>query len=268
MTSGAFSLLGLLGDEAVMAWAWRVPFLASAVLIVVGLLIRHQLPETEAFTEEVATGEQVAGAPVVALVRKHWVVCLLSIAAFLVPVSGYYIVATFFSAYGADTLQLSTTTIANAGMGASVIAVVCTPIAAIVADRYGVRAVTLVGLVLHLVVAVPIFLLLSHGTALTFYLACSLGMFVSTIAYATIGTLVAGWYPAGVRQTGVSLTYQLTGVLGGLVPASAQSLSIASSNGWTLVLVLFVVMSAISLFAVAIRRTPSQLVTDPEGATA
>ncbi|WP_392508951.1 MFS transporter [Naumannella halotolerans] len=227
MTSGAFSLLGLLGDEAVMAWAWRVPFLASAVLIVVGLLIRHQLPETEAFTEEVAT---------------------------------------FFSAYGADALQLSTTTIGNAGMGASVIAVVCTPIAVIVADRYGVRAVTLVGLVLHLVVAVPIFLLLSHGTALT--LACSLGMFVSTIAYATIGTLVAGWYPAGVRQTGVSLTYQLTGVLGGLVPASAQSLSIASSNGWTLVLVLFVVMSAISLFAVAIRRTPSQLVTDPEGATA
>ncbi|MDR6865680.1 MFS family permease [Microbacterium resistens] len=259
MTAGAFSLIGLLGDQAVLEWAWRLPFLASIVLIVLGLLIRTQLPETEVFTEDEQIEETRKRPPILALLKDHWAVALLSIGAFLVPVSGYYIVGSFFASYATGTLGLSTGAIASAGLLSSLVSIVATPIAAILADRIGVRRMTVIGLALHLVIALPIFLLLDQGTVLAFTLAGALGMLISTLAYSTVGTLVAGWYPTGVRQTGVSLTYQITGVIGGLMPALSQTLSIAGHGGWALVALLFAAMSAISLVSVLLKRSAGYL---------
>ncbi len=258
LATGAFGLVGLLGDRAVLEWAWRLPFLASAVLIVTGLVIRSQLSETAEFERVRETGERER-IPLFELLRDHWLQTLLAVGAFLVPIGGFYIIVNFISAYAADTLSIGSGDIATAGMVASIVSVVFTPVAALAADRFGVRTVTLIGLALHVVAAAPMFLLLDLGTPLALILSMSLGMFVSTIAYAPVGTLVAGWFPAPVRQSGVSLSYQVAGVLGGgVVPVLAQALAIRG-GGWPPVAVLFAGMAAVSLLGVVLKRGPGYL---------
>jgi MFS family permease len=254
LSSGAFALIALFGDQAVLSWAWRLPFLASAVLIAAGLLIRMQLSETEEFQHAKHDTED-RGIPLVALLRTQWRRVLLGIGAFVVPIGGFYIIVSFVSAYASSNLRMSTGDIATAGLVASAVSIVLTPITALFADRFGVRRVTVVGLVLHVVVAYPMFLLLDAGTPLGLNLAMCLGMIASTIAYAPIGTLVAGWFQPTVRQSGVSIAYQVSGVIGGgLIPVLAQQLSIATGGGWTLVAGLLVVLSLISLVSVLLVR--------------
>ncbi|WGD37437.1 MFS transporter [Lysinibacter sp. HNR] len=263
MSSGAFSLIALLGDEAVLEWAWRLPFLASAVLILTGLYIRYQLEETteyQAVQRETEKKARVANLPLFEVLRSSWDVLLLAIGGFLVTIAGFYIIVNFISAYSADQLQLSAGDIANAGMVASTVSIVFTPIVAIVADMYGVRRITILGLALHLAVAWPMFMLLDLGTSWGLFAAMSLGMFVSTIAYAPIGTLVSGWFPAEVRQTGLSLAYQISGVIGGgLTPMVAQFLSIQDGGGWSTVALFFAGMGAVSLLCVLFKRGPGYL---------
>jgi MHS family shikimate/dehydroshikimate transporter-like MFS transporter len=272
LSSGAFSLASLGGDEVLLDWAWRLPFLASSVLILTGLMIRYQLEETPVFTlsQQQSEGQGQDGqgqvtpekpsVPLVDMLRTSWVVLLLATGAFIVTIGGFYVIVNFVSAYAAENLNISAGTIANGGMIASIVAIVMTPIVALVADKVGVRKVTIVGLGLHLVVAWPMFILLDLGTAFGLFAAMSLGMLVSTIAYATIGTLVTGWFRARVRQTGVSLAYQVAGVIGGgLTPILAQALSNQEGGGWISVAVFFSIMGAVSFACVAFKRGPGYL---------
>lgn len=261
LASGAFALISLLGEEAVLAWAWRLPFFASIALIAVGLIIRSQLDETEAFkrAEQQSNAQENQQLPLFEVFRSAWGVLLLGIGAFLVTIAGFYIIVTYTAAYAAEELGLSTGEIANAGMFASLLAIVLTPVAAIAADKYGVRNVTLIGLALHLVVAAPMFMALNSGTVAGLYICMGLGMTASIIAYAPIGTLVAGWFTTRVRQTGISLSYQIAGVLGGgLTPVIAQWLHI-EFGGTTPVAIFFAAMGAVSLVCVLVKPGPGHL---------
>lgn len=258
LAAGAFSLVGLLGDDILINWAWRIPFLASGALVILGLWIRSTLDETSEFTSAAAQ-EANKELPIKAVLRTSWRELLLSLGAFLIPIAGYYVVVSFMSAYAAQELTLTSSQISAAVMVASLVSVIFTPIVAIVADRYGVRKVTIIGLALHLVVAAPMFMLADIGTFWGLVSGMSLGMFVSTIAYTTIGTLVAGWFPTMVRMTGLSLGYQLAGMLaGGLGPVLNQGTFVASGN-WHMVAWIFAGMSAVSLACVLFKRSGGTL---------
>lgn len=86
-----------------------------------------------------------------------------------------------------------------------------------------------------------------------------LGNIASCVAYATIGTLVAGWFAANVRQSGLSLAYQVAGMIGGYTLVAAQWLDDAAGGSWVPVAILFCAMGALSYFCVSLWRAPSQI---------
>ncbi|MFD5600842.1 MFS transporter [Leucobacter sp. NPDC058333] len=261
LATGAFSLVALFGDDALLAWAWRLPFFASIALVAIGLIVRSQLDETEVFVkaEAAQSASERKQLPLFNVLRSSWGVLLLAIGGFLITIGGFYIVTSFFSAYAAEQLHLSAGDIANAGVVASIIAIVTVPPAAIAADKWGVRTVTLIGLGLHVVGAYPIFMLLQSGTVGGLYAAMSLGMAISVVAYAPISTLVAGWFSTPVRQTGISLGYQISGVIGGgLTLPLVQALQIRFDSVFP-VMLFFAGMGLLSFMCVLLKRGPGHL---------
>ncbi|MGW0994062.1 MFS transporter [Streptomyces sp. NPDC002523] len=248
LSTGAFALTSLLGHHALVSWAWRVPFLLSAVLVLVGLVIRSSMDESPEFeaAQLSAESESKEAAPVVGVIRDAWRTWLLATGAFLITVGGYYIVVTFMSSYAVTTLGFTDAQTAAAGTAASVVVIVFTPLSALLADRFGLRRVTLVGILLHLVVAFPMFWLADTRSTAGLWLAMCLPMLASTIAYASLGTLASGWFAPRVRYTGLSMSFQTAGLLGTLAPAATSWLFSAFHDSWTPVAVAFAAMAAIS----------------------
>ncbi len=249
LSTGVFALVAMLGHDALVGWAWRIPFLLSAVLVLVGLVIRRTMeesPEFEAAVRLAEEKEERRAAPFVAVVRDAWKTWLLASGAFLVTVCGYYVVVAFMSTYAVTELGFTDAQAAGAGTAAAVVVIVCTPLAALVADRFGLRKVTLTGILLHLVVAFPMFWLVDTRSVTGLWLAMCLPMLASTIAYASIGTLISGWFAPRVRYTGLSMSFQTAGLLGTLAPAAATWLFSASGNSWTPVALAFAGMALVS----------------------
>lgn len=253
MSTGVFALIALLGHDALADWAWRLPFLLSAVLVVVGLVIRRSMDESPEF-EAARRAQAAAGpggrdkesAPVVGVLRHAWKTWLLATGAFLITVGGYYVVVTFMSTYAVTELGFTDAQAAGAGTAASVVVIVCTPLSALLADRYGLRRVTLIGVLLHLVAAFPMFWLADTRSIAGLWLAMCLPMLASTIAYASLGTLAAGWFAPRVRYTGLSMSFQTAGLLGTLAPAATTWLYSAFGDSWVPVALAFAGMAAVS----------------------
>ncbi|MFG2886672.1 MFS transporter [Streptomyces sp. NPDC048297] len=248
LSTGVFALTSLLGHHALVSWAWRLPFLLSAVLVLVGLVIRSSMDESPEFeaAQLSAEAESKEAAPVIGVLRDAWRTWLLATGAFLITVGGYYIVVTFMSSYAVTTLGFTDAQTAAAGTAASVVVIVFTPLSALLADRFGLRRVTLVGILLHLVVAFPMFWLADTRSTAGLWLAMCLPMLASTIAYASLGTLASGWFAPRVRYTGLSMSFQTAGLLGTLAPAATTWLFSAFHDSWTPVAVAFAAMAAIS----------------------
>ncbi|WP_275465596.1 MFS transporter [Streptomyces noursei] len=274
LSTGVFAAVGLLGHRALLDWAWRVPFLLSAVLVMVGLLIRRTMaesPEFEAAQEAAEAERDPAGAvaapaaerdtPFLSVLRNAWRTWLLASGAFLITVGGYYIVVTFMSTYAVDDLGFSDSQAAGAGTAASLVVIVCTPLAALAADRFGLRRITLIGILLHVAVAFPMFWLAETRSVPGLWLAMCLPMLASTVAYAAIGTLVSGWFTPRTRYTGLSMSFQTAGLAGTLAPAATTWLFTASGNSWTPVALAFAAMallSAVCLVAQGRRGAPGE----------
>ncbi|WP_327654982.1 MFS transporter [Streptomyces sp. NBC_00483] len=259
LATGVFTLASLPGHDALLAWTWRIPFLLSSVLVVTGLIIRSRLEEApeikEALREEREAGGAAGKLPVLDVARGSWRTWLLATGAFLVTVGGFYVIVTFMSAYAVSQLGFTEAQTSAAGMFASVVVIVFTPLTALLGDRFGVRRVTLVGMAAHLVVAFPMFWLAGSHTLVGLWAGMGLGMLASTIAYATVGTMVTEWFPPRVRYTGLSLGYQIAGLIGGgAVPPLAQWMAGSSGASWTPVAVLFIVMALVSIGCVALHR--------------
>lgn len=259
LATGVFTLASMPGHDALLAWTWRIPFLLSSVLVLTGLVIRSRLEESpeikEALREERAEGGVAAKLPLLDVARGSWRTWLLATGAFLVTIGGFYVIVTFMSAYAVSHLGFTDAQTSAAGMFASVVVIVFTPLTALLGDRFGVRRVTLVGMAAHLVVAFPMFWLAGSHSVVGLWAGMGLGMLASTIAYATVGTMITEWFPPRVRYTGLSLGYQIAGLIGGgAIPPLAQWLAGSSGASWTPVAVLFVVMALVSIGCVALHR--------------
>ncbi|MFG3136431.1 MULTISPECIES: MFS transporter [unclassified Streptomyces] len=273
LATGAFTLAALPGHDALLAWTWRIPFLLSSVLVLTGLIIRTQLEESpeikEALRQEKEGGDLAGKLPLLNVARSSWRTWLLAIGAFLITIGGFYVIVTFMSAYAVAHLGFTDAETSAAGMFASVVVIVFTPLTALLADRYGVRRITLIGMSAHLVVAFPMFWLAGSQSVVGLWAGMGLGMLASTIAYATVGTMISEWFPPRIRYTGLSLGYQIAGLLGGgIVPPLAQWLAGGSGASWTPVAVLFAVMTLISIVCVLAYRPDTKTGTTTTAATA
>jgi metabolite-proton symporter len=226
LSGSVFLLLSeTLDDAQFFAWGWRVPFLASAVLVAVGLYIRLKITETPDFQAVLDRGERVK-VPVVAVLREHGrallLGTLLAISTFVV----FYLMTVFALSWATSALGYSRTQFLVMQLGAIVFFGLLIPPSAVIADRYGRRAMMLgvtVALALFGLLYGPLFGSGSLGLVILFMV---LGLSLTGLTYGPLGTLLAELFPPEVRYTGSSLTFNLAGILGAsLAPYAATSLA-------------------------------------------
>ena len=224
-SNGLFLLLGLwLSEGDFMEWGWRIPFLGSALLVIIGLWVRLTLTETPDFTEALAKAPPPP-VPLTALMRGHWREVLGGTFAAIACFAIFYLTTAFALGYGTKTLGILRETflqfqlVAIFFLAAGIIA------SGYLTDRFSGRAVLIAGCILTIPVALSIEPMLggSHASITAFLCAA---LFAMGLVYGPLGSWLPGLFPPLVRYSGASVTFNLAGILGGgLAPFLAQKLS-------------------------------------------
>ncbi len=223
-----FLLVGMLDDAAFLSWGWRVPFLFSAVLVIVGLMIRAKVEESADFTESRAAHE-VVKVPLVEVFRTASSYVWLGVAASVLGIAIAFFNNTFL-------LSWTTTSVENGGMGMdrqvilnillamAIVQFIWQPIAAKIAERIGGVPVMLWGLLLNLLIIVPLFLAIMSANAAAISLVLGVSILGGTGYYAMLSSFLSQAFPVNVRFTGVALANGLcASLIGGSTPLIAQA---------------------------------------------
>ena len=250
LSTVVFALLNRwLSEEQFLAWGWRVPFLASLLLIGVGVFIRLTVLESPAFERLQKRGAREAR-PIVTAIRDYRRSILLAVGMRAGENGIFYIYTVFVLSYGPTALGLSRTTmLAGVAVGA-LVALVTIPLCGFLSDRIGRRPVYLFGAAFSLLYAYPFFALLDSRSTALVWLAITLGLAVGHASmYGPQASYFSELFGAAVRYSGASISYQLASVLfGALAPFVATFLFAA--GGSTAVAAYMVALAAISVAAV------------------
>ena len=235
LSSGVIALTqGLLSADQFVAWGWRVPFLVSIVLVVVGLVIRLKINETPDFRAVAASAGRVRY-PVLEVVRSHPRSLLTAMGARVANNAQFFLVTVFFVSYGTSELGLDNSVVLLGTLVASVIGVAGIPLYGALSDRVGRRPVLLAGATAMGVMTFPLFGLLGSGSTVLVVLAVVVGLNLGHDSqYATQAAYICEQFPANVRYSGISLSYQVPSIfIGGLAPIVASSLVyLADGRSW------------------------------------
>lgn len=236
------------------SWAWRIPFLLSAALVVVGILIRLKVDESPEFENLKEAGE-VARNPLWEVLRDDWRDVLRALCLRSVETAGYALSVTFMLSYlkkyllppvpGSVSLLALT---AAAGIG-----ILATALWGRFSDSVGRRPVYLLGCALTLVWGIPMFLLVNTGSAALVVLAFVISYAVCQNSLAGVqGAWFSELFAARTRTAGTSLAYQISAVVSGFTPLIATALHI--STGWVGPALLFSTYGLLGLVATLLTR--------------
>lgn len=240
-------LVALPGD-AFAVWGWRVPFLISAVLVLVGLFIRLKITETPEF-EKMRDAGKAAKVPLWEALRTHPGQIVLAALSFAVIGAVFYMLFTFSLTYGTEFIGHSRAEMLTIATVCSVVALGGLPLAGLLADRFGVARVFATGTVLSVLLAFPAFWLIDTGSlaaAYVAYLATTIG-FCAT--YGTLGVLYAQAFDVRIRYTGMSLALGVGTIVGSaFVPIIYLELLSVFGGSWAIALYI-VVAGLVTLIA-------------------
>lgn len=230
MSSLAFYLVQLLPTEQLHAWGWRLPFLFSAVLIVVGMVIRLKITESPEF-EQMKADKKETKIPLFEMLRTAKRPLLIGTFALAGSNTLFYVATVYLLSYGTESIELEQGSILLAISVGATIDIIAIPAVAVLADKYGRRTMMIIGSVITIVAAFPIFWLFNLGTSLGIYTALILALPIAhSFVYATVSGFIATLYGPEVRFTGTSMSYQLGGILAS-APAPILSTMLYSEFG-------------------------------------
>jgi len=226
MANGLFLILGLALDDAQFRdWGWRLPFLVSAVLVALGLWVRLKLTETPAFLEA-AEAEALPKVPIATLVRHHGRALIAGTGAVVACFALFYLATAFTLGYGTKTLGYGRQAMLGVELAAILFLAAGVIVASVVADRTGAGRMLVIGFTGCIVAGALMGPMLGAGSLLVIFLWLAFALFVMGFAYGPLGGWLPGLFPAGVRYTGVSMTFNLGGIVGGaLAPMAAEALA-------------------------------------------
>src|SRR6476646_4801199 len=232
--------------------AWRIPFLLSIFLVIVGIIIRSKVPESPVFEEVKARGEIVKN-PIAKVLKEDWRNILRGIGLRIAETAGYAVSITFMLSYLKSEKLADNTLTLTALCIASGIGIFATYNWGKATDRVGRRRIYLFGTTVMVIFAFPLFLLVNTGIAILIIIAI-------IIAYAVIQNSLAGaqgaWFPelfnANTRSSGASIAYQFSAVVSGFTPFIVTLLY--ATFGWVGAATLFGVYGAIGLIATLVTR--------------
>lgn len=225
-STALFLLLGkMMSDEQFLHYGWRIPFIASALLVWVGLYVRLKLVETPAFLKIIHNNQRV-GLPIKDVFSKHLMILFLgtmvSVTVFLL----FYLMTVFTLSWGTTHLQYSHSSFLLAQIVSMLFFAGAILISGIYADRYGRRKILLIASIAVLIFGLSFSQLFVAGNEALLIGFLSLGMFLMGLSYGPLGTALAEIFPTAVRYTGASLAFTLAGILGAsLTPYLATKLA-------------------------------------------
>ncbi|GAB3707105.1 MFS transporter [Corynebacterium nasicanis] len=251
LSSLAFAAVSAFGDEFLLSWGWRIPFIASLVLVLVGLWIRSGLGETPHFQAAQKKGD-VAKLPILETLRHHFPAVLVSVGIKVVETAPFYIFATFVASYATGTLDFERSTVLNAVSLGALVSTLMIPVMGALSDRVGRTRVYVTGAVAIAAFAFPFFLLLDTGANWAVFAAVVIGLgVVWPPVTGTLGTMSSEIFSARIRYTGVTLGYQIGAALaGGTAPLIATWLLHEFHDQWHPIAIYIIITASISLLAV------------------
>jgi MFS transporter, MHS family, shikimate and dehydroshikimate transport protein len=255
------ALFGLMDNHTFLTWGWRIPFLLSAVMVLVGLKIRMSMSESP-LCEEITEQDEVQEkheAPIVAVLRNHWRAVLLAAFGTLSSFALQGLLATYALTLGVEAGGHSRSTVLLAFAVASVLQVFGLAFYASLSDRIGRRPVMMLGAVLGIVSAYPIFWMIQQGSTPLLFLAMIIGMpIVQAAIYGPAAAFISEMFATKYRYTGSSVGYQLASTLGGGVsPLLAATL--AAAGGFAPVTWYLMGAFAVSLFIVWLSKEGTEI---------
>ncbi|WP_239806526.1 MFS transporter [Croceicoccus hydrothermalis] len=253
LANGFFLLLGsTLSDAQFVEWGWRVPFLLSAVLVVLGLWVRLKLTETPAFAAAMEEAPP-AKAPMADLLRSHLPATLAGTFSVVACFAVFYLSTAFALGYGTTTLGYGRSEFLMVQLGAIVFMALGIVLAGVAADRSSPRRVLIAGCMGAIVVGLLMGPLFGGGSLFLIWLFLSLALLCMGFLYGPLGAYLPELFPARVRYSGASLTFNVGGILGGAVaPVAAQAL--AEIGGLGFVGLYIAGAALISIIALALSR--------------
>jgi MFS transporter, MHS family, shikimate and dehydroshikimate transport protein len=250
LSTAVFTAFSSLPEDRFLAWGWRVPFLLSIVLVGVGLFIRLRILESPAFRRVKELRAEVR-IPLLEVLKRYPIAALLSTGVVLVNLGGYYLVATFTLAYATEQLGVPRNAALFGLLLAGVAEIAGIVLLARAADLVGRRPVALASAAFVTLFAFPYFWLVDRGSVALLWLAMGLWTFSAGALYGITGALISELFEARVRYSGISLGYQMAGVLGGALAPLIATVLVQWAGGaiWPVATYLFA-MSFVSLSAV------------------
>jgi metabolite-proton symporter len=251
----AVSLVSRLPEAKFLAWGWRLPFIASAILVFVGLWIRKGIDETPAFQEAKARG-RVARVPIVETLRHHKRAVLLAVGLKVVETAPFYILSTFVISYATNQVGFDKVTALNAVTIGTLVCTAAIPAMGLLADRVGRKPLYIVGTVALVAFAFPYFWLLGLKSALWLTVATVVGLgLLWAPVTAVLGTLYSEIFATEVRYTGVTLGYQIGAAMaGGTAPLVATALLRAYGDSYVPVALYVMATGLVSLGCILLTR--------------
>ena len=253
--NGLFLILGLTLTEAdFLAWGWRLPFLASALLVGLGLWVRLKLTETPAFAALAEHGPPPA-VPIAELLRDHWRPTLAGTFGVIACFALFYLATAFALGFGTTKLGYARETFLSVQLFAILFLALGILLAGWLSDRFNPRAVLAFGAAATIATGLLLAPLLGSGSLTLVAVFLSLALFVMGFVYGPLGAWLPGLFPARVRYTGASIAFNMGGILGGgLAPFLAQRL--ADEGGLAPVGLYLAAAGLASLVAVLTMRRP------------
>ncbi|MES2742376.1 MAG: MFS transporter [Pseudomonadota bacterium] len=227
LSGGIFLLLSQnLSDADFFSYGWRIPFLASAVLVLVGLYVRLKITETPAFRAVLEKNERVK-LPFITVFREHGEVLLLGTLIALATFVLFYLMTVFALSWGTTALHYSRRDFLILQLFAVLFFGLTIPISAVLADRHGRRATLIVVSAAIAVFGMAFAPMFGSGDTVAVTVFLALGLALMGMTYGPLGTMLSELFPAEVRYTGASLTFNLAGILGAsLAPYAATWLAV------------------------------------------
>jgi MHS family shikimate/dehydroshikimate transporter-like MFS transporter len=249
ISTAVFAVFSRLPEEQFLSWGWRVPFLLSALLVIVGLMIRVRILETPAFTK-VKEASREAHQPIIELLKTYPKQVLLAMGARFGENGAFYIYSVFVLTYATQHVKMPQQVVLTAMLIGAGLELMAIPFFGAMSDRFGRRPVYLFGAIVTALWAYPLFRLLDTASPPLVWLALIVAFVFSHAAmYGPQAAFFSELFGTRVRYSGASLGAQLAAVLAGGTSPFIATLLLAKygTNALSLYLIF---MAAVTIVAV------------------
>lgn len=214
LATGSFLTLGaFMSEEDFMQWGWRIPFISSALLVIVGLWIRLKLHETPAF-QNVLDKQKEVDIPFKVVMTKHWRMLILGTIAAICTFVVFYLTTVFALQWGTKKLGYTREAFLQLQLVATLCFAAFIPLSAILAEKFGRKTTSIAVCVTSAIFGLFFADMLESGSTLIVFLFLCIGLSIMGLTYGPIGTVLSEIFPTSVRYTGSALTFNMAGIFG------------------------------------------------------